>query len=174
MYFPKNVVVAAAVVALLLLTSPIESYGQKGRGKGRGGRWNDPTFLKDRQTFHFLVLHRKSIRRTVKKLPKGVKTITESDVPKVAMKIQEHVTSMYQRVKKRDPIRMRDPLFAAIFRNSDKIKMKVTKTPKGVVVIETSEEPYVVQLIQTHAEVVSLFLKNGYPEVRRNHATPKK
>ena len=37
---------------------------------------------------------------------------------------------------------------------------------------ETSEDPYVVRLIQAHAGVVSLFVKNGFAEARANHAVP--
>jgi hypothetical protein len=39
---------------------------------------------------------------------------------------------------------------------------------------ETSDDPYVVKLIQAHAEVVSLFIKNGFDEARRNHEVPAK
>jgi len=46
------------------------------------------------------------------------------------------------------------------------------KTDKGMRVTETSDDAYVVKLIQTHADVVSLFLKNGFPEVHRDHAVP--
>lgn len=45
-------------------------------------------------------------------------------------------------------------------------------TEHGVRVIETSEEPYVVTLIQAHAEVVSRFVERGFQEARLNHAVP--
>jgi hypothetical protein len=41
-------------------------------------------------------------------------------------------------------------------------------------VTETSDDPYVAKLVQKHAEVVSLFLKNGHAEVRRNHSLPER
>jgi hypothetical protein len=68
---------------------------------------------------------------------------------------------------------MRDPLFAAVFGHAAKIKMEITKTEKGVRVVETSADPYAVKLIQAHAEVVSKFVANGFPEVRQNHPVPK-
>jgi hypothetical protein len=130
-------------------------------------------FLADRETFHFLLDHRDDIRRKVTRRKDGVETLTESDDAEVAAKIQEHVVAMHRRVTEPDPIRMRDPLFAAIFRNVDKIDMEIEKTPKGVRVTETSFDPYVAKLIRAHADVVSRFLENGYPEARANHPLPR-
>jgi hypothetical protein len=110
----------------------------------------------------------------VKKLAEGVETLTESDDPKVAAVIRDHVESMYKRVEDGNPIHMRDPLFAAIFGHAGKISMKVEPTKKGVRVIETSADPYVAKLIQAHAEVVNLFIANGHAEVRKNHAVPER
>ena len=128
----------------------------------------------DMMLFHYLLAHREDVRRQVKKLSDGVETLTESDVPEVAGKIQEHVASMYKRLKEGRPIHMmmRDPLFAEIFRNAAKIKMVVEKTPKGVRVKETSDDPQVVALIQAHAEVVNGFIANGHAEMHRNHPVP--
>jgi hypothetical protein len=39
-------------------------------------------------------------------------------------------------------------------------------------VVETSEDPYVVALIQAHARVVSAFIANGRAEMMKNHAVP--
>jgi hypothetical protein len=151
---------------------PGRGFGH-GRGRGRGGPMGaDPAFQKDRDTFHFLLANRDSIARKVKKLEDGIESLTESDDPKVASVIQEHVESMYKRVETGNPIHMRDPLFAAVFSNASKIAMKVQQTEKGVRVIETSSDPYVAKLIQAHAGVVNLFLANGHAEVQKNHAVP--
>jgi hypothetical protein len=45
-------------------------------------------------------------------------------------------------------------------------------TRDGVRVIETSDDPYVVKLLQTHAEVVSAFIANGRSEMMKNHPLP--
>jgi hypothetical protein len=134
----------------------------------------DAQFQKDRDMFHFLLANRNSINRTVKKIEDGVETLTESDDPKLASVIQNHVESMHRRVENGNPIHMRDPLFAAIFRNADKISMKVERTKKGVRVTEISSDPYVAKLIQAHAEVVNLFVANGHTEVSKNHAVPER
>lgn len=140
-------------------------------GKGRG---SNPAFAADRDLFHELLQHRADIRREVKKTDHGVETLTESDKPEVAAAIQRHVASMEKRVKDKQPIHLRDPLFAEVFRHADQITFVYEKTDKGMRVTETSDDSYVVKLIQAHAEVVSLFIKNGFEEVQRNHDLPPK
>ncbi len=141
------------------------------KGKGKGGM--DPSQKADMGLFHFLLDHRTEITRTIAKRDDGVETVTESNNPKVAEKIQEHVASMKKRVEEKRPIHLRDPLFFAIFKNADKIDFRWEKTAKGAKVLETSKDAYVAKLLQAHAEVVSLFLKNGHAEVMKNHELPK-
>lgn len=131
------------------------------------------TMPEDRDIFHFLLANHKKITRTVTEFDNGVMTVTESDDPVIAEKIQEHVASMYGRVKDRRPLRMWDELYREIFRHSDKIDMKVENTTKGVAVTETSGDEYVVKLIQAHAKVVTGFSEHGFGEARKNHEPPK-
>jgi hypothetical protein len=145
--------------------------GMGQRGQGRGG---DAAMQADRDLFHELLTHRAEIRRTVKPIDGGVETLTESDNPAVATAIRKHVGSMKKRVEGANPIHLRDPLFAEVFRHAEKIEFAYEKTKQGVRVVETSDDPYVAKLIQAHAEVVSLFLKNGFDEVHKNHAVPAK
>jgi hypothetical protein len=142
---------------------------QPSQGKGKDG-----TQKADMELFHFLLDHRAEITRTITKRDDGVETVTESTNSKVAEKIQAHVEAMKKRVEEKRPIHRRDPLFDAIFENADKIVLRWEKTPKGAKVMETSKDAYVVKLIQAHAEVVSLFLKNGHAEVMKNHEVPKR
>jgi hypothetical protein len=65
-----------------------------------------------------------------------------------------------------------DPLFAALFRNADKIQILIENTDKGVRVTETSSDADVTKLIRRHAEVVGLFIKNGMHEMMQVHAAP--
>jgi hypothetical protein len=144
-----------------------------GRGMGMGpGRASDPQHDKDHQDFLFLLDHRDQIQRTVKNLPNGVETLTESDKPDVASMIQVHVEAMYDRLEHMNPIRMRDPIFRAVFANADKIKMEIEQTDQGVKVRETSEDEYVIKLVQEHAKVVSQWINNGYSELPKNHPAP--
>lgn len=166
--------IGVLVVASLLIASVVMAQPGRGRGPMGRGPGGDPAFAADRELFHDLLQHRADIRREVKKTEQGVETLTESDKPEVAAAIQKHVASMEKRVQHKQPIHLRDPLFAEVFRHADKIKFVSEKTEKGMRVTETSDDAYVVKLIQAHADVVSLFLKNGFDEVRRNHDLPAK
>jgi len=118
---------------------------------------------------HALFASRDQIRRTVTDIPGGVRATTESDNPAVVAQLREHVHSMYARLEENRPINARDPLFAAIFENADKIHVQMENTPQGITVTETSDDPAVVELVRRHADVVSLFLENGMPEMMRTH-----
>ncbi|MCD0462761.1 DsrE family protein [Roseiconus lacunae] len=147
----------------------------RGRGMGRGmqrGHQHDDRHEADHEVFEFLLRQHKKIKRTVKELPDGVETLTESDNAEVAAMIKDHVQWMEYRVEESNPIRMRDPLFAELFKYTDKIKMKHEDTEKGVRVVETSDDPKVAKLIQAHAKVVSKFVENGFAEAMKNHAVP--
>ena len=155
-----------------------------GRGVGQGAQQHnqdaegqhghDDRHQEDHEVFQFLLENHKQIKRTVKELPNGVETLTESDTPEIAARIKEHVEWMKYRVENARPIRMRDPLFAEIFRHSDKIKMVHEDTDKGVKVTETSDDPSVAKLIKAHAQVVSGFVERGFVEAMKNHAVPGK
>jgi len=170
----ENVGLGLSLAAIFLLASPAMAQQGRGRGPMGKGRGSDPAFATDRDLFHELLRHRADIRREVKKTDHGVETLTESDKPEVAAAIQKHVASMEKRVKEKQPIHLRDPLFAEVFRHADQITFVSEKTEKGMRVTETSDSPYVVKLIQSHAEVVSLFIKNGFEEVQRDHDLPPK
>ncbi len=146
--------------------------GKGGPGQGAMGHGRDERHDEDHEVFQFLLSNHEKITRTVKQLENGVETVTESDDDEVADKIKEHVEWMEYRIEKTHPIRMRDPLFAELFKHTDKIKMQHEQTEKGVRVTETSDDPYVAKLIQAHAEVVSGFVARGFAEAMKNHAVP--
>ena len=143
-----------------------------GKGQGAGAEQHDDRHDSDREVFQFLLTNHEKIQRTVKELPNGVETLTESENPEVAAKIKEHVEWMTVRIRDAKSIRMRDPLFAEIFKHADKIKMNHKETDQGVLVTETSDDPVVVQLIQAHAKVVSGFVERGFAEAMKNHPVP--
>ena len=132
----------------------------------------DDAHAADMQLFHQLFAHRSEITRNVVLRPDGIETVTESVNPDVARLLQTHVTSMLARVKDRRPIHQRDPLFAELFRYADRITAQYEATPRGVRVVETSNDSYVVRLLQAHANVVSAFIANGQSEMMKNHPVP--
>ena len=126
----------------------------------------------DMQVFHQLFDHRTEISRQVVLRQDGVETVTESKNPEVTRLLQTHVAAMLARVKEERPIHQSDPLFAELFRYADKIEARHDLTAGGVRVVETSQDPYVVKLLQAHAEVVSAFIANGHSEMMKNHPLP--
>ena len=145
-----------------------------GPGPWRGGRGPDASFQADREVFHNLLAAHDQIQRSVTQRPDGIEAVTESNDPAVASAIRDHVAAMHRRLTNGMPIHLRDPLFAALFANANKIKLEITDTEKGVRVVETSDDPYTVKLIQAHADVLTKFVKNGFLEARQDHPVPAK
>ena len=132
----------------------------------------DAAHAKDMVKIHALLGDSTKVKRTTKNIANGIRSLTESDDPKLAKLIKEHVASMQERLKDGKPIRDWDPLFAAVFEHHDKVKLVITNTKKGVSVTETSPDPQVVVLIQAHAKAVNGFVKDGMAGMHRMHAVP--
>ena len=126
----------------------------------------------DMQVLHALFDNRAHITRKITTTADGVDTLTESDKPAVTKLIQEHVAAMAARVEQARPIHQRDPLFQEIFKHARQIEMKYELTATGIRVIERSNDPYAVKLIQAHADVISAFIANGMAEAMKNHPVP--
>jgi hypothetical protein len=173
LYAPGGV---CALVMALISVSP--AFGQGGRGcpgmtgDGCQGMMGDASHAADMQVFHQLFDHRTEITRQVLPRQDGVETVTESTNPEVTKLLHTHVAAMLARVKDGRPIHRRDPLFAELFRYADRIDARHELTAGGVRVVETSRDPYVVKLLQAHAEVVSAFIANGRSEMMKNHPLP--
>ena len=157
------------LLVLLAVTPALGQGGPAGRGRGM---MHDGAHAADMQVFQQLFDHRAEIKRQVVMRQDGIETVTESANPEVARLLQSHVESMLARVKKGQPIHRRDPLFAELFRYADRIDARHEATAAGVRVVETSSDPYVVKLLQAHAEVVSAFIASGRSEMMKNHPLP--
>lgn len=122
----------------------------------------DEGMMDNMRNIHQLLANHDKIQRRVENIDNGVKTWTESSDPEIAQAIQAHVRQMKDRVENKQPIRQMDPLFQAIFKHADAIEMQIEDTEKGVYVLETSDNPQVVELIQQHANrAVSEFVEQG-------------
>jgi hypothetical protein len=144
-------------------------HGSQEKGGVHGQKHGQEGIEADRELFHFLLDNRDQITREIRTLDNGIQSVTEAKDPELAAKLREHVESMHQRLLTGRGVHRRDPLFAAIFHHAKEIDLKIEATENGLRVTETSANPEVVKLIQQHAETVSLFLKNGREEVRRDH-----
>ena len=167
----KALYAPVAVLALLIAAISVSPAFSQG-GRGRHGMTSDSAHASDMQLFHELFDHRSEVKRQVLVRPDGVETVTESTNPEVTRVLQTHVASMLARVKDGRPIHQRDPLFAELFRYAERVDARHELTAAGVRVVETSQDPYVVKLIQAHAEVVSAFIANGRSEMMKNHPLP--
>ena len=121
--------------------------GMRGQmGPGMMGMGPDDGWQRDHgrasATSMSLFSNHDQIKRTVTNLPDGIRTLTESDDPKVAETIKKHVADMGKRVEEgRDPgLPIESPALHAIFRNNDKIKSTYEVTEKGIVVVQTSTD----------------------------------
>jgi hypothetical protein len=121
----------------------------------------------DMDLVHDLVMNHAKIKRTVTNLPNGIRTVTESDDPKVAQSIKAHVASMSQRLKDGREFNIFSTTLPVLFENRDKIKSVVEVTEKGSIVTRTSTDAKVVAALQGHAAEVTELAQEGMVAMRR-------
>ena len=121
----------------------------------------------DMDLVHEMLMNHTRIKRTVTNLPNGIKTVTESDDPKVAQTIKAHVASMSQRLKDGREFNIFSTTLPVLFENRDKIQSVVEVTEKGSIVTRTSTDPKVVAALQGHATEVTELVQEGMVAMRR-------
>ena len=141
-------------------------------GMGRGGMSG---MRGDMATLHSLFNGRGKISRTIKNLPNGAETLTESDDDEIASLLQEHVPAMEGRVSSNSPLPPMTfhPLFKELIKHARDVVFEYDETDRGVKITYTSDDPYVVLLIQEHAKLVSRFIKNGMDEIHAPYTLPE-
>lgn len=139
----------------------------RGMGPGMMGMRHDSPTMAQLGVTHELFANHDRIRRTVTNLPDGIRTVTESDDPKVAEWIKTHVADMGRRVAAGDDpgLPVESPALHAIFRDKDKIRTTVETTEKGVVVVQTSDDAKTVAALQKHAAEVTDLVQGGMSAV---------
>lgn len=137
--------------------------GRMGMGPGMMGLNHGSVTATEMSAIHELFANHDRIKRTVTNLPDGIRTVTESDDPRIAELIKTHVASMGERVKAgNDPgLPIESPALHSIFRDKDKIHTTYEMTATGVIVIQTSTDSATVAALQQHASQVSDFVKGG-------------
>ena len=103
----------------------------------------------------------RELTRTVKVIPGGVRTITESDAPELVAQLQAHVSSMYGHLDRGLEVTCMSQSLPLLFRNAGRYKRHLTLTTKGVAVTETSSDPRIVKAIREHAREVTGFVREG-------------
>ncbi len=166
----------AAAVALLgaALAGACEPFPGSGSGGGgmmggrsggmmSGGGMMGSATSADMSTYMEMFNRHTEIRRTVEEIPGGVRTTTESDVPALTAQIQAHVSSMYGHLQQGAEVTCRSQSLPTLFRNAGSYRRQLTITAKGVTVVETSNDPALVNAIRDHAREVSGFVRDGMP-----------
>jgi hypothetical protein len=137
--------------------------GRMGVGPGMMGMNHGSATMAEMSAIHELFANHDRIKRTVTNLPDGIRTVTESDDPRIADLIKTHVVGMGERVKTgNDPgLPIESPALHSIFRDKDKIHTTYETTATGVIVTQTSTDPATVAALQQHASEVTDFVQGG-------------
>jgi hypothetical protein len=114
-----------------------------------------------------LVHSNDKIKRTVTLLPNGIRTVTESDDPKVAQNIQVHVASMSSRLQEGREFNIFSTTLPIIFDHAERIEMSMSMTEKGVIVTRTATDARLVAALQAHAGEVTELVRDGSAGMRR-------
>jgi hypothetical protein len=137
--------------------------GMMGMGPGMMGMSQGSATMDEHRDIQDLVFSHDRIKRTVTNLPNGIRTVTESEDPRIAAVIKKHVSEMGQRVDAgRDPgLPVESPALHLIFREKDKIKSAYQVTDKGIIVVQTSTDASTVKALQDHAAEVADLARRG-------------
>ena len=144
-----------------------------GRGMGRGPGMSQD-MRQDMMTLHALFAARGKITRTVKMLPNGAETITESVDNRIAASLKEHVPAMESRVHDENPLPPMTfhPIFVELIKHADDYTLTYKETKNGITATYEADDPFVVMLVQEHAKIVSRFVKNGMIELHKPYRFP--
>ena len=118
-----------------------------------------------------------SLERQLTKLLNGIRTVTYSSNAEVMDVLVSHVVGMIDRVDEgRDPkIMIQSPTLDIFFQRGEKITTEIDVTDSGIVVVQTSDDPEVVEALQVHADEVTAMADRGMAAVhemmmqRANH-----
>jgi hypothetical protein len=152
-----------AGLALAVAVAHPEGGGQGMMGMHSG----DAAFQADMQLVHEMLAGHEKIRRTVTRLPDGIRTVTESDDPQLAQALRAHVASMEQRLRDGRVFNLFSSTLPVLFENKDRIRTTVEMTQGGAVVTQTSPDAKVVAALQAHAAEVDELARDGMAAMRR-------
>lgn len=137
--------------------------GRSGSGDMMGSGMMGGATAGDMSIYMELFARHTEIRRTVEEIPGGVRTVTESDAPELVAQLQSHVASMYEHLDRGAEVTCMSESLPSLFRHAESYRRRLTVTPKGVIVTETSNEPQLTLAIREHAREVTGFVRDGMP-----------
>jgi len=138
-----------------------EGGHRMGTGMGVDMGAGDPAFAADMEIVHELVTNNRAITRTVTHLPNGIRTLTESSSPAIAALIVEHVASMARRLEEGEVFNLFSHTLPVIFEGYEQIDSEFEYLTTGVAVVQTSDDPAIVEALQAHAAEVTELVDEG-------------
>jgi len=142
-----------------------EGMDRTARHLALGG--GDAAFAADMDIIHELLTNHRAITRTVVHLPNGIRTVTESSSPAVAAFLVSHVASMERRLEEGEVFNIFSHTIPILFENYDRIQSEFAYGSAGVTVVQTSEDPEIVQALQSHAAEVTELVDEGMMAMMR-------
>ena len=125
--------------------------------------------VSDQETEEMAAMFRQfeGIERTVENLPNGIKTVTFSKDPDLMGIIASHAIGMIRRVEKgNDPkVFIQSPTLDIFFERAHEIETVIDMTDEGLVIIQTSNDPEMVEALHTHAAEVTAMAERGMEAV---------
>jgi hypothetical protein len=186
LYFKKIIIIFTLLFISSIATWSAEEIVHKkhkhGHGHGEHDEINMPglqgidTTEAEVNDLKTIFKNHKEIKRTVTNLDNGIKTETYSDNEEIRAAIINHVTLMVTRIQEnRNPkVLIQSPTLDKLFNNYDKIETSIELTDTGIAVIQTSEDPKVVNLLQTHASEINDMVEKGMRAIHERMMSSKK
>jgi hypothetical protein len=108
-----------------------------------------------------------TITREVENLPNGIRTVTRSSDRAVMDALVSHSVGMIDRVGQMDDpqILIQSPTLDIFFLHGNEILSDVSVEDEGLVVVQTSNNPEIIEALQTHAAEVTAMTERGMQAV---------
>lgn len=117
-----------------------------------------------RENIHTLFEQHTNVTRKVTMTKDGYEAVTESNDPKLAKILREHVRQMSERFESGRMVRGWDPAFRELRDHYDDISHHVKATENGLKIVVKGKTPEAIQVAQNHADIVSRFAAHGWDE----------
>ena len=151
--------------------------GQGMHGHGAGGLGHDEVNMpglrglnatpEESAELAIMVRNFETITREVENLPDGIRTVTRSSDPDVMAALVSHVVGMIGRVEAgNDPqIFIQSPTLDIFFTRGAGIVSEIEVTEDGIVVVQTANDPEIVEALHVHAAEVTAMADRGMQAV---------
>lgn len=184
-FVKKYSIILAALVGVGLTVGVVSAHAQmSGHGMGQGrhghganGMGHDEVNMPGlrglnatpEESAELAIMFRNfdTLSREVVNLENGIRTVTRSSDEAVMDALISHVSGMIGRVESGDDpqIMIQSPTLDIFFARGDTITTDIEITDEGIVVVQTSDDPDVVEALQVHAGEVSAMAERGMQAV---------